>query len=144
MEEKRELTNEEKAVRLAYFLWKSIDHEGMSTSRRMGIWDEFQQKLIYAAMQQTPEAMIEVFAKKFSIMSYKHSAILAFMTPKAIDQIRRNPRKIVLMLRVTIEEEKADYKAKGEEKAEKEKAKERMKRMNADWEQFIKGDEKNE
>ena len=95
-------------------------------------------------MQQTPEAMIEVFAKKFSIMSYKHSAILAFMTPEAMDQIRRNPRKIVLMLRVTIEEEKAEYKAKVEEKAEKEKAKERAKLMNADWEQFIKGDEKHD
>lgn len=128
---------EERAVKLAYFLWKSIDHEGMSASRRMGIWDEFQQKLIFAARAQTPEEMLETFAKKFGILTFRHTAILQFMDLEALATIRKSPRKIVLMLRNVIEIEKKEFKARAEKKEGDKVAKELLGKLNQEWDMFM-------
>lgn len=102
---------EKQAVKLLYFLWKSIDHEGMGMTRRMGLWDEFQSKIKFAANARTPERFLEIFARKFGIAAFRKTEIIKFLTDENIETIREKPRKMVLLLRNIIEIEKEEWKA---------------------------------
>lgn len=129
--------SEEKAVKLLYFMWKNIDHEGMSASRRMGIWDEFLNKVIFSSRSPTPERMLETFARKFGIGAYRNPEMLDKLTEETVQVIRKSPRKIVLLLRNVIEVEKKRYQDRAGKQAVNKLAEKMQANLDASWNEFV-------
>ena len=127
----------ERTIKFLYFLWKSIDFESMSASRRIGLWDEFQAKVEFACRQDEPERMLEVFGKKFGIVSFKKTQILSFIDEKVLQDVRENPRLVVLMLRNIIEVERARFNIAKETRDKNDQMRRFADELDKDWAEFL-------
>lgn len=103
----------------------------------MGLWDEFQAKIRFAANAQTAERFLEIYARKFGIGSFRRPEIISVLADETIEKVRNKPRKLVLLLRNIIEIEKKDYKAKKEKKQAFDAARSMYERFNEDWKQLM-------
>jgi len=91
-------------------VWQCIDFEGMSSSRRMGIYDELTSKIKSAATSNGIPAMLCRLQGKFGVRSLKNTNALAIAYgddgPEILEVLRNEAPLIVLMLREAQEKKK--------------------------------------
>lgn len=89
-------------------VWRSVDWQGVSAVRRMGIYDEFASKIQSAAMTSDLRLFVERLARKMGLRSFKTTAVDAILLRSdgaaTLDVLRNETSLIVVMMRVFQEE----------------------------------------
>lgn len=129
---------ERKAVKLAYLLWKNIDFENMKRSRLVGIWDEFEGKVKYAAYNG-PERFLEVFCRKMSTGVPKHAEMLVLIEPEVLEVLIWRSKRIMTLLRFMIEREREKLKTTEEKKVLRKHVDELIAETEREFEELMKG-----
>lgn len=112
------------AVDILEAIFTSIDFENMSNSRKLGIWDEFKNKVKGAALSAYDlGGFIENICKKFNISGIKKDYAVILDAAAEGEEILRIYREELMMcifkLRMKREQKKEEYARKKAEKAEK-------------------------
>lgn len=110
---------ETKAIEILDTIWKSIDFESMSNSRKKEIWSEFKNKVKGSALKSnTISEFVEAMCKKFniSVIEKDYNKILEVYEEdtsfEILDAYRNNLMIIMFKLRMKREKVKEDYKKK--------------------------------
>lgn len=110
---------ETKAIEILDTIWKSIDFESMSNSRKKEIWSEFKNKVKGSALKSnTISDFVEAMCKKFniSVIEKDYNKILEVYEEdtsfEILDAYRNNLMIIMFKLRMKREKVKEDYKKK--------------------------------
>lgn len=110
---------EKKAIEILDVVWKSIDFESMSNSRKKEIWSEFKNKVKGSALKSnTISEFVEAMCKKFniSVIEKDYNKILEVYEEdtsfEILDAYRNNLMIIMFKLRMKREKVKEDYKKK--------------------------------
>lgn len=110
---------ETKAIEILDVIWKSIDFESMSNSRKKEIWSEFKNKVKGSALKSnTISEFVEAMCKKFniSVIEKDYNKILEVYEEdtsfEILDAYRNNLMIIMFKLRMKREKVKEDYKKK--------------------------------
>jgi hypothetical protein len=100
----------EKALRLVMSVWKCINWDNISPSRRMRIYDELTSKIKSAALTSSLSSMAARLQEKWGVRCVKDDSILDIIdgddSGKVLNVLREETQIIVLMLRVAIEKER--------------------------------------
>lgn len=130
--------NQEKAAKLLYLVWKHIDKSSMSSSRLMGIWDEFLGKVKMAAYSQDPAQFLEVLCRRMGITALKTAEIVPLLEEDIIREIRENTRLVILLTRGIVEENKKQYILRKEKKEQRELTQRLLTEANEEFNEFLK------
>lgn len=65
----------------------------------MGVWGEFENKVKFASYRPTPEGFLEQIKSKMGIDKIRQPEIIELLTKENIDILRKEPTKIILILR---------------------------------------------
>lgn len=110
---------ETKAIEILDTIWKSIDFESMSNSRKKEIWAEFKNKVKGSALKSnTISEFVDAMCKKFniSVIEKDYNKILEVYEEdtsfEILDAYRNNLMIIMFKLRTKREKVKEDYKKK--------------------------------
>ena len=110
---------ETKAIEILDTIWKSIDFDILSKSRKKEIWSEFKNKVKGSALKSnTISEFVEAMCKKFniSVIEKDYNKILEVYEEdtsfEILDAYRNNLMIIMFKLRMKREKVKEDYKKK--------------------------------
>lgn len=94
-------------------VWRKIDFEGMSSGRRMKIWDEFSGKVSAAAHSRTKAEFLNMLAASFDIKAIKNIRVLELLNKFSDDEflmlVREEHQLLILMLRKYREDSKVPH-----------------------------------
>lgn len=109
---------ETKAIEILDTIWKSIDFESMSNSRKKEIWSEFKNKVKGSALKSnTISEFVEAMCKKFniSVIEKDYNKILEVYEENSdfdiLEAYRNNLMIIIFKLRMLRETAKEEYAA---------------------------------
>lgn len=110
---------ETKAVEILDTIWKSIDFESMSNSRKKEIWSEFKNKVKGSALKSnTVSEFVDTICKKFniSVIEKDYKKILEVVEENSdfeiLEMYRNNLMILIFKLRMMRETAKEEYAAK--------------------------------
>ena len=110
---KKEEQSREHARDLILEVWRSVDWDGVSGSRRMGIYDEFQAKVQSAAMTSSLGKFVERLARKMGVRSLNNTRADGILREcdhaTVLDLLRTETSMIVIMMRVWQEEHRQEF-----------------------------------
>lgn len=102
----------EKSVKLILELWRKVDWDNVSASRRMGIYDEFENKLRAAASTDTIQSFLERIRKKMGLKALNDTSVIESIEKygdEMLECIRTETSYLMLKLRKHQEKKKEDY-----------------------------------
>lgn len=101
-------------------IWRKIDFENMSASRRMRIWDEFSTKMLAATRVKTRFQFLNEFGRSFDVKSLSNpniaDLIQRFSDDEFLTLLRDEQQFLILLLRNKRDLSREKYKDKLEEK----------------------------
>ena len=107
---------ETKAIEILDVIWKSIDFESMSNSRKKEIWSEFKNKVKGSALKSnTVSEFVDAMCKKFniSVIEKDYKKILEISETgsdfEILEAYRNNLMIIIFKLRMMRETAKEEY-----------------------------------
>ena len=107
---------ETKAIEILDVIWKSIDFESMSNSRKKEIWSEFKNKVKGSALKSnTVSEFVDAICKKFniSVIEKDYKKILEISETgsdfEILEAYRNNLMIIIFKLRMMRETAKEEY-----------------------------------
>ena len=118
----------DKSVKIILTLWRKVDWDNISASRRMGIYDEFENKLRAAASTNTIQSFLERIRKKMGLKSLNETDVIADIEEngdKILHCIRTETSYLMLKLRKHQEDKKDDYYNKVRERLKEENCSEK-------------------
>lgn len=97
-------------------IWRKINFEDMSSSRRMRIWDEFSTKMLAATRVRTRLQFLNEFARSFNVKSLSNpnisDLIQRFSDEELLTLLREEQQFLILLLRNKREAAKERFKNK--------------------------------
>ena len=102
----------EKAVKVILELWRKVDWDNVGASRRMGIYEEFENKLRAAASTDTIQSFLERIRAKMGLKSFNDTELVKIIEEDGddiLDCIRSETSYLMLKLRKHQEDKKEDY-----------------------------------
>lgn len=105
---------EKKACELISHIWKSINWDNVSASRRMGIYDEYTSKVKSASCNSSLSLFSERLSNKMGIRCMKYSQkildIIQENSQEVLRLLREETQLIILLMRERIEKQKEEAK----------------------------------
>lgn len=115
----QEKVTEKYAISILDAIWKSIDFESMSNSRKKEIWSEFKNKVKGSALKSnTVSEFVDAMCKKFniSIIDKDYKTILEIVSEskdfEILEEYRNNLMIIIFKLRMLRDKAKEEYSKK--------------------------------